>query len=202
MKSMNSHPMASQAEWNVDYHYLYGRRQLYRYLPDSTLPSSYQPPDTDREFFQGVPELEDRGPQTVEQLITQGYFRAPAGDPETALLSDKQTTSWLGLDDVIHQVQTRLAIYERNTLEIEQAKCYAMNDLFAFESRYGWPASTEQHYILGKRLQQLYADQRAERVSLWKDVSRLRQALPEHVQGYLGALRKLQVLQDSPGDAM
>src|SRR3989304_4958061 len=40
-------------------------------------------------------------PQTVEQIIAHGYFSAPAGEPETVLLSDKKATSWLGLDDII-----------------------------------------------------------------------------------------------------
>ena len=53
---------------------------------------------------------------------------------------------------------------------------------------------------LRKRLQALYADQRAERVAVWKDISRLRQTLPEAAQSYLSALRKLTVLEDTRGD--
>lgn len=201
MNPTNPHPMAISADWQVARHYLYERKLLYRYLSDSTFPGPYQPPATYTDCSRGVTGQEDRGPQTVEQMLTDGYFAVPSGDPETALITDKRASAQLGLDDVIQQIQARVAIYEQNILEIEQAKCYAVSDLYGWESRNGWPASTEQYYILGKRLQELYADQRSERVTLWKDISRLRQALPEHVQGYLSAFRKLQVLAEPPGDA-
>ena len=47
----------------------------------------------------------------------------------------------------------------------------------------------------------LYMEQRAERVSLWRDVSRLRLELPENAQQYLSAYRKVSILEDDKGDA-
>ena len=49
--------------------------------------------------------------QTVEQVIAHGYFAVPQGDPITAIISDKQQTSWPGLDDLISQVRRRYEIY-------------------------------------------------------------------------------------------
>lgn len=51
--------------------------------------------------------------------------------------------------------------------------------------------------ILGP-LQNLYSQERDERVTLWRDVARLRSQLPEAAQTYLTAHRKLQLL-DTPG---
>ena len=199
MKPIQPNPMVLSGDRDAWYHYLYGCHQLCRYLPASQQSQPYPSPAAPYDFSrQAVSALDDQGPQTVEQLITRGYFAAPPGEPETAILSDKRATAWLGLDDVIRQVQQRLAIYERNIYEIDLAKCEAINALFVWESQYGWPASSKEQYILGKRLQALYADQRAERVSVWKDISRLRQSLPEVAQQYLSAHRKIQIL-DEPG---
>ena len=192
-------PAMKPTDFNQAYYYLYGRNQLYRYLsaPDPSEPEPYTFRD---DIMYPHPGKKDEGPQTVEQLVKQGYFAVPRSDPETGLLSDRKQTAWLGLDDVIDQVRNRLEIYRKNWVEIEQAKCAARNALFEFEAQYGWPASSEQHYIMDKRLQDLYADQRAERVAVWKDVSRLRQSLPETVQSYLTAYRKVQILEDPGGD--
>ena len=46
-------------------------------------------------------------PPTVAQIIARGYFRIPKGEPETAIISDKKETSWLGLDDIIGQIRQR-----------------------------------------------------------------------------------------------
>jgi hypothetical protein len=51
-----------------------------------------------------------------------------------------------------------------------------------------------------KRLQELYAEERAERVSAWRDISKLRQLLPESIRQYLSSYRKSQILNDLPGD--
>jgi len=201
MDPINQPSTAISADWHASRYYLYGRNQVYRYLSASKPSKPYQSPATAYDFStRAISGPEDRGPQTVEQLITQGYFAVPAGAAETAILSDKRTTAWLGLDDVIQQVQRRIEIYERNIYEIELAQCSATNSLFAWEAQYSWPASPQQQYILGKRLQELYADRRRERIMLWKDVSRLRQELPESAQRYLSAYRKIQILEDLPGD--
>ena len=185
----------------VPYHYASGRFQWYGQLPKTEVFPFKIVPYAKYDFSSDLPVTQhDRGPQTVEQLLDQGYLAVPGSDPETAILHDKKHTSWLGLDDVIAQVRDRMKIYSKNIYEIEQAKCYAVNDLFAWEAEMGRPADYNQRDLLGKRLQKLYSDQRLERVAVWSDVSRLRQALPESVQQYLSSFRKIKMLEDPEGD--
>lgn len=182
---------------DVSYHYLYGRHQLCRYLPPADLCQPVPEPGSEYDLVtQRATGQRSNDPQTVEQLITRGYLAVPAAAPETALLSDKRATAWMGLDDLIHQARHRIVIYRQNLYEIEWAKCRATNDLLAWEANHGWPASAEQQYQLGKRMDQLYTEQRAERVAVWRDVSRLRQSFPESAQQYLTAQRKMEILED------
>jgi hypothetical protein len=138
----------------------------------------------------------DEGPQTVEDLIKDGVFAIPAGEPETAILEDKKHTSWLALDDAIGQARQRWDLYEQNVLDIKWAQCYAFNEF----AKLGWPPTVKQLYSYDKRLQELHAEHRAERISAWRDVSELRQALPESIREYLSAYRRSQLLNDLPGD--
>ena len=58
-------------------------------------------------------------------------------------------------------------------------------------------------YSLTKSLRELYEQQRDERVALWQDVSKLKQAVPEQAQQYLTAYRKVSILEDeSAGDGL
>jgi len=141
-------------------------------------------------------------PQTVEQIISNGYFTVPTGDPVTALITDKGHTSWLGLDDVIGQIRQRYEIHDRNIYEIELAKCGAVN-VFLVHYDHNKPDAPDDriYYSLNKNLQRLYQDQRDERVNLWRDISKLRETLPENIQRYLSVTRKLSVLEDIEGDA-
>lgn len=138
--------------------------------------------------------------QTVEQIIAHGYFAPPLGDPITAILSDKETTSWLGLDDIISQVRHRYEVHRQNMYELELAKSAATNSLYAHWAYHGLP-DAKQFYSRHKRIQELYQEQRDERVNLWRDVSRLRLALPETAQAYLSSHRKLSALEGEPSDA-
>ena len=103
-------------------------------------------------------------------------------------------------DFLCAEVRKRYEIYERNLYEIELGKCAATNSLYAHWAYHG-PPSARHFYSRHKRLQELYEQERDERTSLWKDVSRLRQALPESAQAYLSSHRKLQALDDVGGDA-
>ena len=141
------------------------------------------------------------GPQTVEQIIATGYFAAPGGDPITAIITDKQHTSRLGLDDVIGQVRRRYEIYERNIEQIEHSKCAAINAIYQHEAYRGpGSADSRQHYAKHKAIQDLYEQTRVERSALWKDISRLRLLLPENAQQYLAAHRKVAALNAPVGD--
>lgn len=137
----------------------------------------------------------DFGPQTVEDIVARGYFSVPPGDPVDAIITDRQHTSRLGLDDVISQIRQRYEIHDRILRQIESAKCAAMNAIYRHEAYCG-PASanSKQQYAKHKAIQGLYEQQREEDVNLWNDVSRLRQSLPENAQLYLSAHRKVKAL--------
>ena len=190
--SLTSAPTGAEKPKN----YKFERYLLDRYLrkPQSSL---YRPtPHTSSDFFRSDPVgRDDEGPQTVEQLISRGYFAVPRMAPETAGIHDRKFSSWLGLDDIIGQIRQREDLYKKNMLELEWGKCYAFNEL----AHGGWPASADQMTLYHKRLQELHAEQRMERVSTWRDVSGLRQLLPENVQGYLSAMRKVEILDDDDG---
>ena len=140
---------------------------------------------------------------TVEQVIAQGYFAAPRGRPETSIITDKEHTSWLGLDSIIQDIRQRYEICERNLYEIELAKCDALTAFYSREATVGFvPANGKEFYSLNKNLQGLYQQQREERTSLWQDVSRLKHTLPEVAQQYLSQYRKVSLLTDDKGDAL
>lgn len=141
------------------------------------------------------------GLQTVEQIVAEGYFAAPPGDPVTALIADREHTSKLGLDDVITQIRQRYVVWQRNVDDIETAKLAAINALHDWEAEWG-RADPQQLSALHTTLQRLYQQERDERGSLWRDVSRLKQALPESAQQYLSAYRKVSLLKSEPGDAL
>ena len=138
---------------------------------------------------------------TVEQIIARGYLVIPKSDPVQAIISDKEHTSWLGLDDIISQVRKRHELYQTNMYGIELAKCAAMNSVHDHEAHHG-PADSRIEYSLNKRLDKLYKDQREERINLWRDTSKLRLLLPENAQQYLTAYRKLSILEDYKGDRL
>ena len=139
--------------------------------------------------------------QTVEQIISHGYFAIPGGEPETALISDKQHTSRLGLEDVIHQVRRRYELYQANMDELDQSVCEANNAVFRQVAAQGAPADNRQQYSASKMIQQVYEQKRAERADLWRDVSKLKLLLPESAQQYLASYRKMSILEDTKGDA-
>ena len=140
-------------------------------------------------------------PQTVEQIIYQGYLSIPTGDPVTAMITDTKHTAWLGLDDAIAQIRKRYEIYEQNIEMIEENKCNSMNVFLAHYDKVK-PMTVDDriYYSLNKNIQRLYAQQMDERINLWRDVSRIRQNLPESAQRYLSAVRKNTVMDEDIGD--
>jgi predicted DNA binding CopG/RHH family protein len=136
-------------------------------------------------------------PQTIEQIIKRGYLAVTSEAPETAILSDKQRTFWQGLDDIIRQVRQRYEIAEGNIYQIERSICYALSRIYQVEShRGGVPADAKERYRLLKQVQELYQQEREEKVSLWQDISRLKLAMPETAQQFLSAHRKVSILKD------
>ena len=143
------------------------------------------------------PKLKPR--LTVESIIRMGYFAAPKSDPVEAIISDKMHTSRLGLDDIIGQIRDRYQTFEQNVYEIEISKCAVNNSLHMYEAYHG-PANSKIEYSVNKRLDELYIDQRKERITLWRDVSKLKLLLPENAQLYLATYRKSAILRDQTGD--
>ncbi|MEM1354997.1 MAG: hypothetical protein AAGH88_08950 [Planctomycetota bacterium] len=136
-------------------------------------------------------------PQTVEDLLRDGYFAPPAGEPEVAMIQDRRLGTGMALGDLIGQAQQRVVIYEQNRYDLLRAECDAFNEL----AREGWPARPEQHALYERRMQDLASERRMERVHLWRDLSRLRLGIPEAVGGYLQAYRSGQLLGDLDDDA-
>lgn len=139
--------------------------------------------------------------QTVDDVICKGYLGIPQSEPETAVISDKKHVSRLGLNDVIDQIHERYRIYQKNIHEIEVSKCSAINSFYLHEAYHG-PVykNSKVEYALNKRLDRLYMEQREHRMDLWRDISKLRQQLPEWARQYLSAHRKASMLEDQEGD--
>jgi hypothetical protein len=185
----------------VPYFYAAGRFMAYE-LPRAQAPLEVRfVPASSYDFTSDL--IQRRGypaPQTVEQVIRRGYLAVPESEPETALISDRKHTTGLGLDDVITQIRRRYKVYGQNMYELEWSKCEAINCLYRHRGYHG-PTDGKVEYSVSKRMNELYMEQRAERVSLWRDVSRLRLELPENAQQYLSAYRKVSILEDNEGDA-
>jgi len=184
----------------VPYFYQSGRFLNYD-LPHQAKQGSSTSGKSSYDFSSDLPTWPPvKRPQTVEQIIAHGYFAIPNGEPETAIISDKKQTSWLGLEDTIRQVRNRHELYQRNMYELHQGVCEADNAIFRQVASQGSPADNRQQYSATKLTQELYEQMRLERVSLWKDISRLKQSLPEVAQNYLAAYRKVAILEDTGGD--
>mgnify|MGYP006297028885 FL=1 len=150
---------------------------------------------TGKSFPQGI--------QTVEDVIQKGYLAVPETEPETALISDRNHVSKMGLSDIICQIKGRYRIYQQNIYQLERSKSDAVNCQFAIEASRGAVAmDSKEAYSLNKRITELYVQQLNERTKLWQDVSKLRQLLPENAQNYLTSYRKLSILQDNEGDIL
>jgi len=175
-------------------------------IPQRSSKSTYFGTSTGYDFTSDLVPKKQTWPktQTVEDIVQRGYFPIPKSEPETAIISDKKNTSGLGLSDIISQVRKRYQIYEQNIYEIEMGKCYALNSTFYIEAmRGGIPQNSREAYSLTKSLRKLYEQERDERVRLWQDVSKLKQALPEQAQQYSTAYRKVSILEDdSIGDRL
>ena len=135
----------------------------------------------------------------IEDVIASGEFAIPPGEPAAAVITDKRFVAHLGLADVIQQIRARYELYRRHFRDIEYAKCTITNALHRWEAERGSP-SAEQISTLYQVLQRLEAEQRSERITLWRDISRLRLELPDHAREYLAALRKEDLLSVPRGD--
>ena len=196
----NSSNVPGQAGY-MPYFYESGRFLMYS-LPSAKAPgqaSYHAPASYDFSSVQSTVRHRDRI-QTVEDVIEKGYFAVPGGDPVTAIISDKKHTSRFGLDDVISQIRHRHVLYNQNMEELDESICEANNGVFRQVAAQGAPADNRQQYSANKAIQGVYEQKRMERQNLWRDVSRLRLALPESAQNYLTAHRKVSALESYQGE--
>jgi len=183
------------------YFYQSGRFEKYLQRPKDLLAVATYGPVAIYDFTSDLVGRRPRyRPQSVEEILTSGYLAVPQGSPVEAIISDKKSTAWLGLDDVIGQIRHRYEVYQRNIDDLQVSKCAAINSLYTHEAWHG-PSNSRVEYSVQKRLDKLYESERDERVTLWRDVSKLKLLLPERAQEYLAAYRKVSILQDSRGDA-
>ena len=185
----------------MPYFYESGRFLMYS-LPSANAPgqaSYHAPASYDFSSVQPAVRHFDRI-QTVEDVIEKGYFAVPGGDPVTAIISDKKHTARFGLDDVISQIRHRHVLYNQNMEELDESICEANNGVFRQVAAQGAPADNRQQYSANKAIQGVYEQKRMERQNLWRDVSRLRLALPESAQNYLTAHRKVSALESYQGE--
>ena len=185
--------------------YFYGSGQFLRYNG----PVKNKPVQTDfislgYDFSsEGSSILDPEQPQTVEQIIYQGYLAIPTGDPVTAMITDKKHTAWLGLDDAINLIRQRHDLFQQNIEMIEQNKCNSMNVFLAhYDKVKPMPVDDRIYYSLNKNIQRLYTQQMDEQTDLWRDVLRIRQSLPESAQQYLAAVRKNAIMDENTGDTL
>jgi len=185
----------------VPYFYQAGLYVRYNIADQRSAGPSSNPVSSGYDFSSPLPVWSDRGKvQTVEEVITRGYLAVPAGDSVAAIITDKQHTARLGLDDVIRQVRSRVDLYQQNMQELDESVCEMNNAVHRQEADQGIPANEHQRYSANKIIQQIYEQKRTERVNLWRDISRLRLGLPEQAQQYLSAYRKVAALQSYQGD--
>ena len=187
-----------QSSGYMPYWYASGRFQSYGQMTSS---QRINEPESRYPVPSGSYRSSQFVPQTVEQVILNGYFSVPAIQSDVPQLVDKHHVSWLGLDDVIGQIQHRRELYQENMNMIDQSICEAHNGLHRQVASQGRPADNRQQYSVQMQVLNLYEQQRAERVNLWRDEIRLRQSLPEQVQQYLSAYRKRSIL-NKPGDML
>ncbi len=202
---MNPNPVRNCPVFEGPYVPYFYQSGLYRVQPVASGGRTQNPAGSGYAVYdfasEATPWMPTREPQTVEQIIAHGYFATPRSEPELALISDRRHTSWLGLEDAIHLIRQRYEVYERNIYGIEASKCSAVNSLLHVMAERGErPADSKEAYSLNKALQKLYQEAREERVSLWQDVARVRQTLPEVAQQYLSAYRKMEILNVKDGD--
>lgn len=139
-------------------------------------------------------ELDLRRPQHSIEDLLQGVWR-PTGSPDmvAGLFHDRLQAQTLELSDVLEQIKQRLDIYQKHFDELEQAKLDVTN------VRHHWLDPIRRNGVatdpdLVSAIEDFNAQQRQERLSCWKDLSSLRQQVPEHWRQYLNAARQYHLI--------
>ena len=105
------------------------------------------------------------------------------------LFADKKRTCYLGLEDIISQIRKRYDIYESNVRVLEYSKIKLSENFYQWPQIHGfWPPGQKE--MFSDQMNRLYQKQLDEKVSLWKDISKLKLMLPESLNDYLSIKRK------------
>ncbi|MCO6437312.1 MAG: hypothetical protein J5J06_09525 [Phycisphaerae bacterium] len=124
----------------------------------------------------------------INAIVAAGYVPVPSGDPAARLIADRRQTANLALDDVITELRSRYEVWRQNTAEIVASRLHVCNQLHHWEAYFG-PPREELRASVQTLLLRLDRQKRDERISRWRDASRLRQALPESIRQYFSAHR-------------
>jgi hypothetical protein len=142
----------------------------------------------------------DSGRISLERILSDGRLSVPRAEPAEAMLIDRQRTQQLGLDDVITQIQWRYDLYRQHMDELQQTELTVLNAHHTWHDPWGI-VDDRRDPELRRELDSVEQQRRAERLSLWRDLSRLRQAVPDWAERYLSAYRKVQLVKDGGGYA-
>ena len=138
------------------------------------------------------------GHLTLDRIVSDGRLPIPRADPAEAMLIDRQRTQHLGLDDAITQLQWRCDLYRQHMDELQQAELTILNAHRTWADLWGI-VDDRRDPELRRELDGVEQQRREERLSLWRDLSRLRQAVPDWAERYLSAYRKVQLVKDGGG---
>ena len=135
------------------------------------------------------------GRATIDTIVRRGRLLVPNADPITAPLTDRRYTMSLGLDDAIRQIEQRLELYRLHMAGLTEDELSTRN---AAQSWFDITGIVDggRDPDLQSQLREIDQRRRDERLSCWRDLSRLRQSLPQWAQDYLGAYRRSQILSD------
>ena len=135
------------------------------------------------------------GRPTIDAIVRRGRLLAPDADPITAGLTDRRYTMSLGLDDVIRQIEQRLELYRLHMAGLTEDELSARDAAQSWFDITGIVDGGHDPELQGQ-LREIDQRRRDERLSCWRDLSRLRQSLPQWAQDYLAAYRRAQILDD------
>ena len=130
---------------------------------------------------------------SVDELLSESPAPASQLDPVAGFLSERKLITHLGLTDTLSQIHERVGLYLLHKNEIEQDELATLNDIHSFPAINGY-IHPETYQEIQKRVQRLGEQKRRERLDFWRDLSRLRQSVPEVLDSYLDSCRKMRIL--------
>lgn len=121
--------------------------------------------------------------------LNGGNIRNPGLYDADDIFADKRKTSYLALEDIVTQIRRRYQIYDSNIRVLEYSKIKLREHFYQCPQQLGfWQPGQKE--MLTEQMNQLYQKQLDEKVSLWKDVSKLKLMLPQSLNDYLTIKRK------------